>query len=95
MVELVDEKEGILVLEWIEGSSVREWLGGGAEEGDEGATMAEETNSQAGVPAEEDDEEEEGVDLTPEEQREYAYMLRSSQLQLTILISSPRTQSNS
>ncbi|PWN30929.1 Serine/threonine-protein kinase BUD32 [Jaminaea rosea] len=32
VVELVDEKEGILALEWIEGASVREWLGGGAED---------------------------------------------------------------
>ncbi|PWN47066.1 kinase-like protein [Violaceomyces palustris] len=45
-VRLVDEREGILGLELIEGKSVREWLGGGAE-GEEDKLLTEEEERQA------------------------------------------------
>lgn len=69
VVELVDEKEGILALEWIEGASVREWLGGGAEDDEVPIAVAEQPHESI-LAAQE--EVEQGVDLTPEEQREYA-----------------------
>ncbi|CAO1621996.1 unnamed protein product [Parajaminaea phylloscopi] len=49
-VVAVDEKSGILALEWIEGRSVRELLGGGAEEDEAGAESAEDdVRSDAGL----------------------------------------------
>lgn len=50
-ITCVDERAGILGLEWIEGRSVREWLGGGAE-GEEEVRVEDGDH-------EEDDEEEE------------------------------------
>lgn len=38
-VELVDETRGLLGLEWIDGVSVRRWLGGLPEEGEEDAAL--------------------------------------------------------
>lgn len=44
-VVLVDEQSGVIALEWIDGKSVRELLGGGAEDADEEATLADQDSA--------------------------------------------------
>lgn len=46
-VEFVDETRGILGLEWIEGPSVRQWLGGLPEEGEAAVAPAEVPSDEA------------------------------------------------
>ncbi|KDN44504.1 hypothetical protein K437DRAFT_257025 [Tilletiaria anomala UBC 951] len=54
-VRCVDEKSGVLGLEWIAGRSVREWLGGGAE-GDDEAAAGPESGEAEGAEGEEEED---------------------------------------
>ncbi len=70
-VRCLDERTGVLGMEWIEGRSVREWLGGGAEGDEEDLIDQEEEDEEA----EGEEEEEEGPAELSEEQKRERYLV--------------------
>lgn len=69
-LRLVDEKQGIIAMEVVDGRSIRQWLGGGAE----GEQEEEEIDTD-----EEQSESEQDEVLEPEDQRESSSSSRSNQ----------------